>query len=83
MGDPARRATYRVLTSIPAGIPAKAMEYLWPSRAGSFLTYQVHNEAIVIPENVDAIRAVTASEPDGAKSIALTEDTLGIRTELP
>lgn len=48
-----------------------------------FLTYQVHNEAPVIPENVDAIRAVTASEPDGAKSIGLTDDALGLRKELP
>ncbi|GIU94180.1 MAG: glyceraldehyde-3-phosphate dehydrogenase [Gaiellaceae bacterium] len=47
-----------------------------------FLTYQVHNEAIVTPENVDAIRAVTAAERDPASSIALTDETLGIRTEL-
>lgn len=47
-----------------------------------FLTYQVHNEAIVTPENVDAIRAVTASEPDAASSISLTDDRLGIRREL-
>lgn len=47
-----------------------------------FLTYQVHNEAIVTPENVDAIRAVTAAEPDAAASIALTDETLGIRAEL-
>ena len=47
-----------------------------------FLTYQVHNEAIVTPENVDAIRAVTATEPDPARSLALTDETLGIRAEL-
>lgn len=47
-----------------------------------FLTYQVHNEAIVIPENVDAIRAVTGVEPDGAKSIAATDAALGVRKEL-
>jgi glyceraldehyde-3-phosphate dehydrogenase (NAD(P)) len=47
-----------------------------------FLTYQVDNEAIVIPENIDAIRAVTASETDPAASIALTNDTLGLRREL-
>lgn len=47
-----------------------------------FLTYQVHNEAIVTPENVDAIRAVTATERDAARSIALTDETLGIRGEL-
>ena len=47
-----------------------------------FLTYQVHNEAIVTPENVDAIRAVTAAEQDPAASIALTDETLGVRREL-
>lgn len=47
-----------------------------------FLTYQVHNEAIVTPENVDAIRAVTAAERDGDRSIALTDGALGVRSEL-
>ena len=47
-----------------------------------FLTYQVHNEAIVIPENVDAVRAMTEAEPDGAKSIAVTDQSLGIRADL-
>ena len=47
-----------------------------------FLTYQVHNEAIVTPENVDAIRAVGGAEPDAVASIALTDETLGIRDEL-
>lgn len=47
-----------------------------------FLTYQVHNEAIVTPENVDAIRAVTGTEPDPTRSITLTDETLGVRTEL-
>lgn len=48
-----------------------------------FLTYQVHNEAIVVPENIDAIRAVTATEPDAEKSIAATDGSLGIRGRLP
>jgi glyceraldehyde-3-phosphate dehydrogenase (NAD(P)) len=49
-----------------------------------YLTYQVHNEAIVVPETVDCIRALTGSEPDGAKSIAQTDAALGIRkTFLP
>lgn len=47
-----------------------------------FLTYQVDNEAIVVPENIDAIRAITASETDPAASIALTNATLGIRRQL-
>lgn len=46
-----------------------------------FLTYQVHNEAIVIPETVDAIRAMTGLEKDGARSIAKTNAALGIRKE--
>jgi glyceraldehyde-3-phosphate dehydrogenase (NAD(P)) len=49
-----------------------------------YLTYQVHNEAIVVPETVDCIRALTGSEPDGAKSIAKTDAALGVRnTFLP
>jgi len=47
-----------------------------------FLTYQVHNEAIVIPETIDAIRALTGLEADGARSIAKTDATLGIRKDL-
>ncbi len=43
-----------------------------------YLTYQVHNEAIVVPETVDAIRAVTGLESDGARSIAKTDRALGV-----
>ena len=43
-----------------------------------YLTYQVHNEAIVIPETIDCIRALTGSETDGAASIARTDRSLGI-----
>ncbi|HBY97007.1 MAG: type II glyceraldehyde-3-phosphate dehydrogenase [Ardenticatenaceae bacterium] len=43
-----------------------------------YLTFQVHNEAIVIPENVDCIRALTGVEPDGATSIRKTDAALGI-----
>jgi glyceraldehyde-3-phosphate dehydrogenase (NAD(P)) len=39
---------------------------------------QVHNEAIVIPENIDAIRAMTKLELDGWKSIEKTDKSLGI-----
>lgn len=48
-----------------------------------FATYVVHNEAIVVPENIDAIRALTGIEPDGAKSIAATDASLGLRSTLP
>ena len=43
-----------------------------------YLTYQVHNESIVIPETIDCIRALTAIEPDGAASIAKTDAALGV-----
>lgn len=49
-----------------------------------YLTYQVHNEAIVVPETVDCIRALTGTETDGARSIAKTDAALGVRkTFLP
>jgi len=44
-----------------------------------YLVYQVHNEAIVIPENIDAIRAVTELERDAMRSIQKTNEALGIR----
>lgn len=43
-------------------------------------TYQVFNEAIVVPETVDAIRAL-AGRADGATSIALTDRALGMRRD--
>jgi len=43
-----------------------------------YLTYQVHNEAITIPENIDAIRALTGIEEDGPRSIQKTDQSLGI-----
>lgn len=42
------------------------------------LTYQVDNEAIVIPETIDCIRAMTALETDAMASIAKTDRSLGI-----
>ena len=49
-----------------------------------YLSYQVHNEAITIPESVDAIRALTGLEPDGRVSIAKTDAALGVvKTFLP
>jgi glyceraldehyde-3-phosphate dehydrogenase (NAD(P)) len=40
--------------------------------------YQVHNEAIVIPENIDAIRALSGNEVDAQRSIQKTNNSLGI-----
>ncbi|PSO03984.1 type II glyceraldehyde-3-phosphate dehydrogenase [Candidatus Marsarchaeota G2 archaeon ECH_B_SAG-G16] len=38
----------------------------------------VHQESIVVPENVDAIRAVTGLEREAARSISLTNKTLDL-----
>jgi|TARA_R100000479_G_scaffold28896_3_gene11537 glyceraldehyde-3-phosphate dehydrogenase (NAD(P)) len=43
-----------------------------------FYAYVVDNQAIVIPETIDAIRALTGIEIDGGKSIAKTNESLGI-----
>lgn len=49
-----------------------------------YLTFQVHNEAITIPEDVDAIRAMTGIERDAAASIEKTDRALGVvRSFLP
>ena len=44
-----------------------------------FYAYVVDNQAIVIPETIDAIRALTGIEVDGAKSISKTNESLGIK----
>jgi glyceraldehyde-3-phosphate dehydrogenase (NAD(P)+) (phosphorylating) len=38
----------------------------------------IHQESIVIPENIDAIRAMFDLAPDAAHSIAITDRTLGL-----
>jgi glyceraldehyde-3-phosphate dehydrogenase (NAD(P)) len=43
-----------------------------------YLTYQVHNESIVVPETIDCIRALTGIERDAAASIARTDASLGV-----
>jgi glyceraldehyde-3-phosphate dehydrogenase (NAD(P)) len=45
-----------------------------------FYAYMVDNQAIVIPETIDAIRALTGIERDASASIARTNETLGIGT---
>lgn len=66
---------YRLFGSTPA-VAAMRAAGLEPARdLGALL-------AIVTPENVDAIRAVSAAEPDGERSIALTDEALGARPEL-
>ena len=46
-----------------------------------FYNYQVYNQAIVVPETIDAIRALTSIETEGRKSIARTDQALGIVRE--
>ena len=43
-----------------------------------FYAYMVDNQAIVIPETIDAIRAISGSEKDHTNSIAATNAALGI-----
>lgn len=47
----------------------------------AYLTYQVYNEAIVVPETIDAIRALTGSAPNAAASMRITDTTLGMRQD--
>lgn len=46
-----------------------------------YYTYQVDNQAIVVPETVDAIRALTAIVEDGRESIRITDEALGMRRD--
>ncbi len=45
-----------------------------------FYAYLVDNQAIVIPETIDAIRALTGIEESAERSIEKTNKTLGIKT---
>lgn len=45
-----------------------------------YYTYQVDNQAIVIPETIDAIRALTSMVEDGRESIRLTDEALGVHS---
>jgi glyceraldehyde-3-phosphate dehydrogenase (NAD(P)) len=47
-----------------------------------FYAYMVDNQAIVIPETIDAIRALSARVKDANESIARTNGALGIETSL-
>ena len=45
----------------------------------AYYAYQVDNQAIVIPENIDAIRALAGREQSAQASIERTNQTLGVR----
>jgi len=47
-----------------------------------FYAYMVDNQAIVIPETIDAIRALTRAVEDASESIAMTNAALGIAPRL-
>ena len=47
-----------------------------------FYAYMVDNQAIVIPETIDAIRALSGREPDASTSIEKTNAALGIAPDL-
>jgi glyceraldehyde-3-phosphate dehydrogenase (NAD(P)) len=46
-----------------------------------YYTYQVYNEAIVVPESVDAIRALVGTVRDGQESIRITDEAMGMRND--
>jgi glyceraldehyde-3-phosphate dehydrogenase (NAD(P)) len=46
-----------------------------------FYNYQVYNQAIVVPETVDAIRALTGIEENSLASIAKTDKAMGLVRE--
>lgn len=47
-----------------------------------FYAYMVDNQAIVIPETIDAIRALTGAVQDANESIAKTNAALGVEPSL-
>lgn len=47
----------------------------------AYYTYQVFNQAIVVPETIDAVRALTGIERDGARSIRDTDVSLGVMAD--
>jgi glyceraldehyde-3-phosphate dehydrogenase (NAD(P)) len=46
--------------------------------ASAYFFQAIHQESIVVPENVDAIRAMFDLAPDAAASMAITDRTLGV-----
>lgn len=48
-----------------------------------FYAYQVDNQAIVVPETIDAIRALMGRVRDGPQSIGMTDKALGVSAGFP
>jgi glyceraldehyde-3-phosphate dehydrogenase (NAD(P)) len=53
-----------------------------PDGGEIYLVYHVPNEAIVIPETIDAIRALTRTVEGAEESMARTNAALGIGPQL-
>jgi glyceraldehyde-3-phosphate dehydrogenase (NAD(P)) len=56
---------------------------LWEEGVGldgpdAFFFQAIHQESVVVPENIDAIRAMFELAPDGPTSIAVTDRALGL-----
>jgi len=51
---------------------------VWVNGNEVMFAYAVHQEAIVVPENIDAIRALTGLITEPRESIKITDETLGI-----
>jgi glyceraldehyde-3-phosphate dehydrogenase (NAD(P)) len=47
----------------------------------AYFTYQVDNQAIVVPETIDAVRALCGSVRDAQTSMAMTDEALGVRKD--
>jgi glyceraldehyde-3-phosphate dehydrogenase (NAD(P)) len=47
----------------------------------AYYACQVFNQAIVVPETIDAIRALTGVELDAARSMSRTDAALGLRRD--
>jgi len=53
------------------------------TRGNELMLFQaIHQESIVIPENIDAIRAVTGLAPTAEATISITDSSLGLKTPL-
>jgi glyceraldehyde-3-phosphate dehydrogenase (NAD(P)) len=46
-----------------------------------FYNYQVYNQAIVVPETIDAIRALSGIEKDALASIRRTDAAMGLQRD--
>jgi glyceraldehyde-3-phosphate dehydrogenase (NAD(P)) len=67
----------------PGGRPDVMENILWENGmhlegADLYFFQAIHQESIVVPESVDAVRAMLGLAPDGATSVEMTDRALGI-----